>query len=454
MNEAFLKALEALLGPGRVLTDLPDRIAYGSDNSRRFGLPLAVAFAEQAEELPEIVQLARRHRIPITPRGRATATTGAAVPSEGGLVLSFERMNGLLEIDPTDRIARVAPGVLNADLQAAAAAHGLFWPPDPTSAGYATIGGNLACNAGGPRTLKYGQARLNTLALTAVDGCGRSFRTGAHVRKRAAGYDLVGLLVGSEGTLALISEATLALRPLPPARGAVRALYGDASAAVAAVVRVLRQPVTPTAIEYLDPQALALARRLGGAETGPPGALLLVEADGDEEELPRALARLSQALTGEGLLELQAEADCGRLWEARRKLSPALRQAASGKINEDVVLPIGRLVGFAHRLEALSAEWRLPILSFGHIGDGNLHVNILFEAEDRDERMRAESCAEALMQQVLALGGALSGEHGIGLSKRPFLAAALDPMTATLWRELKRVFDPDGILNPGKLLPD
>lgn len=454
MSEAFLVALEALLGPGCALAALPDRIAYASDNSRRFALPLAVALPERAEQVPEIVRLARAHRVPITARGRATATTGAAVPSRGGLVLSFERMNALLEIDPEDRIARVAPGVLNADLQAAAASHGLFWPPDPTSAGYATIGGNLACNAGGPRTLKYGQARANTLALAAVDGCGRPFRTGAAVRKRAAGYDLVGLLVGSEGTLALFTEATLALRALPPARAAIRALYRDPTSAAQAVVRVLRQPLSPSALEYLDPSALDLARRLGGAAPGPAGALLLLEADGEPEELPAALERLTRALAGEGLLALEAGADCAALWEARRRLSPALRQAASGKINEDVVLPLARLPAFAGFLERLAATFELHVLSFGHIGDGNLHVNVLYQAEDADERARAERCAEALMAEVIAAGGALSGEHGIGLSKRAFLARALDAETAGLWRDLKRLFDPDGILNPDKLLPD
>ncbi len=454
MNEGLLAGLEALLGAGRLRVDVADRIAYGADNSRRFALPAAVVLPDDAEQLQEIVRLARAHRVPITARGRATATTGAAVPSEGGLVVSFERMNSLLEIDPVDRIARVAPGVLNGELQAALRTHGLFWPPDPTSADYATVGGNLACNAGGPRTLKYGQARGNTLALAAVDGQGRCFRTGAASRKRAIGYDLVGLLVGSEGTLALFTEATLAVRPLPPARAAIRALYRDPASAAEAVTSVLRQPLPPAAIEYLDPSALALARRLGGAEPGPAGALLLIEADGDPEELPRALERMSRALTGAGLIELQTDADVARLWEARRRLSPALRQAASGKINEDVVLPLSRLAGFASWLDALAAEHRLTILSFGHIGDGNLHVNILFAAEDETERARAERCAAALMAEVVALGGALSGEHGIGLAKRPFLARALDPVTAELWRDLKRVFDPDGILNPGKLLPD
>lgn len=454
MNEALLLELERLLGAQRVRLALADRIAYGSDNSRRFALPSAVVFPEQPEELCAIVRLARAYRLPITPRGRATATTGAAVASEGGLVVSFERMRGVLEIDPVDRIARVSPGVLNSELQAAAAQHSLFWPPDPTSSEYSTIGGNLACNAGGPRTLKYGQARPNTLALTAVDGRGQMFRAGVPVRKRAVGYELVALLVGSEGTLALFSEAILALKPLPPARAAIRALYRDTASVAEAVSRALRTPLVPAAMEYLDPQALALARRLGGAVGGPPGALLLVEADGDEEELPRALARLSQALTGEGLLELEADADCARLWEARRKLSPALRQAASGKINEDVVLPLAQLARFARFLDELSREYGLPILSFGHIGDGNLHVNILYEADDREQTARAEACADALMGMVVQLGGALSGEHGIGLSKRPFLAHTLDPATAELWRGLKRVFDPDGILNPGKLLSD
>lgn len=453
-REPFLAALTALLGAGRALTAEADRIVYGADNSRRFALPLAVALPEAPEEVAELVRLARAHRVPITARGRATATTGAAVPAPDGLVISFERMNATLAIDPAERLAVVAPGVLNAELQTAAAGHGLFWPPDPSSAGYATVGGNLACNAGGPRTLRYGQAREHTLALAAVDGQGRAFRCGAPVRKRASGYELARLLVGSEGTLALFTEATLALSPLPEARRPLAALYRDPAAAVAAVIRVLAAPARPAALEFLDPEALALARAHGGAAPGPPGALLLLEAEGSATAIGAECEALARALAGEGLLALARDAEAEELWDARRRLSPALRHAASGKINEDVVLPLRELPGFIEFLASLSARHGLRVVVFGHVGDGNLHVNLLYEAEDPAACARAEAAAAELMAEVPRRRGALSGEHGIGLAKRPFLAAALDPVTLELWRGLKRLFDPDGLLNPGKLLPD
>jgi D-lactate dehydrogenase (quinone) len=447
------KRLLHLLGDHALLTDPADCLAYGYDNSRRQGRPAAVALPTEAGQVLELVRACREARVSITARGRGTATTGAAVPGENSLVVSFERMDQLVAIEPDDRLAVVQPGVLNGDLQQAAAAHGFFWAPDPTSAPYCTVGGNLACNAGGPRALKYGASRDNVLALAAVSGRGEAFRCGAATTKSAIGYDLARFLVGSEGTLALITEATLRLLPLPEARTGLRALYTDTAAAAAAVARIMAQPVTPSALEFMDGAALKLAREVGGADIGAGGALLMIEVDGRRDALADAGAAVSKAAHGQGLIELAASDDLDTLWQARRKLSPALRTLAPGKINEDVVVPVSRLPALISGLDALSARHGIPIVNFGHAGNGNIHVNLLHQPDDPRHVKAAPRCLADVFDLVLELGGTLSGEHGIGIDKRDFMARALDTESLALLHGIKAVFDPDGILNPGKLLP-
>ncbi|MBY4596630.1 FAD-binding protein [bacterium BD-1] len=449
--------LEALLPPGGLLLDAAERLAYGYDNSRRQGLPLAVALPTDAAQVQGIVRLCRAHRLPIVARGRGTNTTGASVPGEDALVVSFERMNRVLAIRPGDRVAVVEPGLLNGELQSALAPHGLFWPPDPTSAGFCSIGGNLACNAGGPRAVKYGATRDNVLALKAVTGSGDLVEFGAATTKGASGYDFSRLLIGSEGTLALIVEATLRLTPLAPKRRALRALYADVESAAAAVARLMAQPVTPSMLEFMDGDCVRLAREVGGADLpADAGALLMIEADGDEAVLDAAEAALRAAAHGPGCLGVGAAADEAareKLWAARKALSPALRTLAPGKINEDVVVPVSRIPELVAAVRAAAAAQSLAIVCFGHAGNGNLHVNILYDPADAAQVARADAALEAVFDAVIALGGLVSGEHGIGLAKRELLARSLSPPTLALMRAIKAQFDPDGILNPGKVLP-
>ena len=453
----------ALLGDAW-LTDENERLSYGYDNSRRQAMPDAVALPTTREQVVALVRGCRSHRIPIVARGRGTNTTGAAVPIEGGVVISFERMNRILEIRPGDRCAVVEPGVLNGDLQRALAPHGLFWPPDPTSADYSTIGGNLACNAGGPRAVKYGATRDNVLALTAITGAGEVIHCGSATTKGATGYDLQRLLVGSEGTLALIVEATLKLAPAPEQRRVLRASYRDVSAAAAAVARLMAQPVSPSMLEFMDGDCVRLVRGFirhalddhSAADFEEAGALLMIEADGDEATLPVAVEALKAAASGDGLLEIVVAEDEGareRLWSGRKALSPALRTLAAGKINEDVVVPVSKIPALVDGVQHVSREFRLPIVTFGHAGNGNLHVNILYDPTDASEAGRAQAAMARVFALTLSLGGTLSGEHGIGLLKRDFMAQAIDAPTLALMRQVKTVFDPDGILNPGKLLP-
>jgi D-lactate dehydrogenase len=453
---ALSAELATLLGGGW-RTDPDERLAYGYDNSRQLALPDAVAMPTTREQVLALVRACRAHRVPVVARGRGTNTTGAAVPVAGGVVVSFERMQRIIDIRAGDRCAVVEPGVLNGDLQRALAPHGLFWPPDPTSADYSTIGGNLACNAGGPRAVKYGASRDNVLALTAVTGAGDLIVCGSATTKGSTGYDLQRLLVGSEGTLALIVEATLKLTPAPRQRRALRVLYRDVASAAAAVARLMAQAVTPSMLEFMDGDCVRLARDVGGADLPmDAGALLMIEADGDGETLPFAIEALARAAEGDGLVSIDDAADeaaRAKLWAARKALSPALRTLASGKINEDVVVPVSRIPDLVVGVQALAREFALPIVTFGHAGNGNLHVNILFDPADAAQAQRAHAALARVFALALSLGGTLSGEHGIGMMKREFMPLAIDASTLSLMRRLKAAFDPDGILNPGKLLP-
>jgi D-lactate dehydrogenase len=451
---AALAELADIFGGDALRTAEAERLVYGYDNSRRQGMPDAVAFPTSHDEVAALVRICRAHRVPLVARGRGTNTTGASVPVEGGIVASFERMNRVLRIDPDNRIAVVEPGVLNGDLQAALAPHGLFWPPDPTSAPYCTVAGNIACNAGGPRAVKYGATRDNVLALRAVAGSGEAFRCGTPTTKGATGYDLVRLLIGSEGTLAVVTEATLKLTPLPSAKRTLRATYVDVAAAARAVSRIMAQPVTPCALEFLDDQCLALARAHGGEAIPVAGAMLVVEVDGEPDALAQAVEAVSKAARGEGLIELVAAADAkdvAAIWAARKALSPALRTLSPNKINEDVVVPVSRVPELVAAARELARTYALPIVCFGHAGNGNLHVNLL--PRDDAEMRRAHDALGEIFDAVIRLDGTLSGEHGIGLAKRDFMTRALDASALGLMRRIKAQFDPDGILNPGKLLP-
>ncbi len=451
---AALDELRHLFGDDALSVDRGECLTYGYDNSRRQAQPDAVVFPSAHEQVVALVRLCRTHRLPIVARGRGTNTTGASVPVHGGIVVSFERMQRIERIDVDNRLAIVEPGLLNGDLQAALQPHRLFWAPDPTSAPFCSIGGNIACNAGGPRAVKYGATREHVLALRAVTGTGEELRCGTPTTKGSTGYDLTRLLIGSEGTLAIVTQATLKLTPLPSARRTLRATFADVAAAARAVARIMAQPVTPCALEFLDDQCLQLAHAHGGASIPLAGAMLVIEVDGEAATLDAAVEAISRATQGEGLLELLAARDAtevASLWAARKALSPALRTLSPHKINEDVVVPVSRVPELVDATRAIAREHALPIVCFGHAGNGNLHVNLL--PRDDAERARALPALDALFEVVIGLDGTLSGEHGIGLAKRDFMPRALHANALALMRAIKAQFDPDGILNPGKLLP-
>lgn len=454
---AVFVALAPLLGV-RLFNDPGDRLPYGYDNSRRQAMPDLVAFPESHAEVLAIVRACHEHGLPLIARGLGSGTAGAAVPVAGGLVLAMERMNRIVRIDAANRVAVVQAGVTNADLQAAAGNEGFFWPPDPTSSAYSTVGGNLACNSAGPRAVKYGTPRDNTLGLRAIAGDGTELNCGVYTTKGVVGYDLTRLLIGSEGTLAVITEATLKLTPLQPAKHTLRATFNDMTAAASAVSRIMAQPVTPCALEFIDAAAIAMIRDY--AKTDLPadaGAMLLIEVDGEDEYLEAATQSVARAAEGDGLVELRraGTADETRaLWAARKALSPALRKIAPKKINEDVVVPVSRMAELIGGLQALSRQYGITIVNFGHAGNGNIHVNLLVDPDDARQMAVAGQCLNEVFALVLKLGGTLSGEHGIGLVKKEFVGLEIEPGTLAMMRKIKAQFDPKGILNPGKFFPE
>lgn len=457
LSRAFLGRLAQIFPPGSLYTDPADCWAYGYDNSRRQALPEAVVFPATHAQTVELTRLCNEHRVPLTARGRGTGTTGATVPVRGGVVASFERMNRIVEFSPGNRYIAVEPGLTNQALQDFLKPHGFFWPPDPTSAAFCSIGGNLAYNSAGPRAVKYGTPRENTLALRAVTGQGTEIHIGIVTTKGVVGYDLTRLLLGSEGTLALITEATLKLTPLPEAKRTMRAIYADLGHATEAITRIMAQPAVPCALEFIDGNAIELIRRYSRADLPEcAGALLMIEVDGFAEGLAAQAESVRRAARNEGLLEFRVAETADEveaLWQTRKALSPALRKVAPKKINEDVVVPVTELPTLIAGLNGLSRRFDLPIVNFGHAGNGNIHVNLLFDPGKPGETEKAHQCLDEMFSLVLRLHGTLSGEHGVGLEKRDYVEREIDTGALELMRAIKRQFDPNGILNPDKTLP-
>ncbi len=450
----FLDALRGIVGAANFLTDPVDCYAYAYDNSRKIFPPQAVAFALDTGQVRDIVRLCNRHRVPLTPRGRGTGTAGGSLPERGGVALSLERMRNIVRVDPANRVIVAEPGVLNQEIQAAARPHGFFWPPDPSSSAYCSIGGNLATCAGGPHAVKYGVTRDHVLGLQAVTGSGEIVRTGCYTTKGVVGYDLTRLIVGSEGTLAVITEATLKLTPLPQAVGGIAAHYADIARCAEAIAAIMAQPHIPSALEFLDSAALDLVRgRHPGLLPADSRAMLMIEVDGGEAEIADSAQAIREACVNPGLIAAETVADPARLWAVRKALSPLLRDIAPKKINEDIVVPVSRLPELLRGLGESSRKHRVANVNFGHAGNGNIHVNLLVNPDDADQMRRAEACLDEVFDLALALGGTLSGEHGVGREKRAYVGREIDAATMELMKQIKRTFDPNDILNPGKLFP-
>ena len=456
-RQSLILHLENIFHQRDVLSDEAERWPYGYDNSRKHQLPDAVVFATNASQIENLLRLCNQYGIPVVARGRGSGTTGATVPLQGGIVLSLEKMNKIIEIDADNRLAIVEPGVTNQALQEAAGKQGFFWPPDPTSAAFCTIGGNLAYNSAGPRAVKYGTPRENILGLTAITGKGKKIVTGTCTTKGVVGYDLTRLIVGSEGTLAIISQATLKLTPLPESKRVLQVIYQDMHAAAKAVSSIMAQPFTPCALEFIDGKAIDMIRDYSSADLPDnAGAMLMIEVDGPNTALDDGVCKIYAAANNEGLLsftEAKTQQEIDALWATRKALSPALRKIAPKKINEDVVVPVSKIPELIDGLEILSKKYQIKIVNFGHAGNGNIHVNLLVDPDDPKQAENAEKCLDEVFSLVLKLKGTLSGEHGVGIEKRDFVDREITPNSLQLMRDIKSVFDPNEILNPDKIFP-
>lgn len=449
-------ALVQVTGSEWARNDASSRLAYGTDALQRGAPADVVLIPGTVEEIARIARLCHDHRVPLVVRGAGTGYTGGAVPVRGGVLVSMERFDRILEIDATNLLAVVQPNVRTGQLHDAVEARGLFYPPDPASSKISALGGNVAESAGGPRAVKYGTTRRYVLALQAVLPTGEIIRTGSKAVKNVVGYDLTQLLVGSEGTLAIITEITLRLIPKPPARATLQATFRGIDEAVGGVTALLEAGVVPATIEIIDGGSLrAVERHLGRAVATPEtGGMLLLEVDGVPAGVDEEAGLVEDACRRAGALTVTRAAtgeDRHRIWEARRELSYALRAAAPRKINHDVSVPRGRVPELFALVARLEREHQLWMPSFGHAGDGNIHVNIMIDPAIPDQVRRADAAARALFEGVIDLEGSISGEHGIGFSKAPYLGLELAPEVIALMQRVKAAFDPHGILNPGKI---
>lgn len=460
MDRQLIERLTSVVGKEYVLHTPEDLVVYSYDGTFAEGLPDVVVLPSTTEQVSQILKQAAENRTPVVARGMGSGLAAGSIPiSSGGIVVSLTRMNHILEIDPENATVHTEAGVVTADLQAAVEKQGLFYPPDPSSIRHSTIGGNIACNAGGPRCLKYGVTGDYVLGLTAVLADGRVLKTGGKLIKDVTGYDLNGLFTGSEGTLGLITEALLRLVARPRYARTALVEFDSLHAASRTVNAILAASIVPASLELMDQTAIVCieeALKLG-LNTNV-AASLIIETDGaDEQTVLReieATAKICQESGARSVRMAQNEAERSNLWRARRSMSPSLARKAPNKLGEDITVPRSAIPEVIQRLRAISAKYGLPVVIFGHAGDGNLHPNILFDKRQPEQWKKVEQMVAEIFEASLALGGTLSGEHGVGVLKRPYLERALGTVSLDIQRQIKQALDPLNILNPGKIFPD
>jgi glycolate oxidase len=447
---------DAIIGPGH------ERIEdYGRDESPLpvFYPPACAALCSTTEQVAAVLRICLEHKVPVTPRGAGSGMCGGALPVAGGVVLSTERMQKIVEIDAADLVAVVEPGVVTGRLQEAVEAQELFYPPDPASLEFCSIGGNASTNAGGPRAFKYGVTREYVLGLEVALMGGEVLRCGRRTAKGVTGYDLVAGFVGTEGTFGVITQLVVKLLPKPPAAATVLGVFADATAAGGAISALLRGGLRPRVLEIADRASIDYVRPKSRYRfPANAGAIVLIEVDGDPDAMAMQMEQIGMRCDDLGALDVLAAtepAERRALWEARRLISPALKEAHRIKVNEDVCVPRGRIVEMLRRVQSVSDETGVPAAVFGHAGDGNLHVNMLSNEDPADPAVRTKmwGTAQQVFEHTIQLGGTLSGEHGIGLTKRPYIAMEQSEQLLEWQRRWKALWDPSGLLNPGKILP-
>lgn len=455
--EEVKKGLRRLIGEQKVSTQRSVRNEHSGDKWFATHSPDVVVFPETTEDVSKILAYANRYRLPVTTRGAGVGYVGGCVPVAAGIVLSTARMNRIIDIHPQDGVAIVQPGVITGDLQTAVRELGWDYPPDPASLKECSIGGNIATNAGGPRCLKYGVTRNYVLGLEVVLADGQVMRCGGRLHKNKTGFDLIGLIVGSEGMLGVVTEVTLRIIPKPLSRGMLAAVFSDFPAAAKTVQAILQAGHLPSALEVTDGFTLAAARKKLGAEVFPEGdGHLIVEIDGRPLAVESELRELEILLKNHGAGEIRIatnEVECEAIWQLRREFSYSLRDTGLTKLNEDIVVPRGKLVELVNFARQLEAETGISIACFGHAGDGNIHTNLMVDDYTNPKtKERADNALDRLFNWVLEQGGAITGEHGVGLAKKRWIKQALGEVSFEVHCSLKKTLDPNGILNPGKFL--
>ncbi|HVJ14191.1 MAG TPA: FAD-linked oxidase C-terminal domain-containing protein [Polyangiaceae bacterium] len=449
------RLLDRALGPSKVLTSPEACERFASDESEAEGVtPDAVVLATSADDIRAALAAAREAEVPITPRAGATGRTGGAVPVAGGIVLAVDGMNQIKEIDRAEGVAVVGPGVVLGDLHAAVEHEGWFYPPDPNSWKTCCLGGNVAENAGGPRAFKYGVTRDYVLGIETFLIGGQRIEAGRRTMKGVTGYDVTALLVGSEGTLGVFGDITLQLIPKPESVMTILVLFTSVHHAGNAVQAMTALGIVPRCIELLDGETLQAMRKAGNAIDERAGAMLLIDVDGDQHGIERQAQRVGDACTTSGAFDVLVAQDAAqrdRLWAARREMTYAVRKLSKNKLSEDVVVPRQKIGDLLDKVSLIGQRNKVHTLTYGHAGDGNLHVNFLWN--EADELPAVSRSIEELFREVVAMRGTLSGEHGIGVLKAPYLALEQSAELIDLQRDLKRVFDPLGLLNPGKIFP-
>jgi glycolate oxidase/D-lactate dehydrogenase len=448
------RALKEAIGEYKVLDDEMNRMLYSYDATRLSFPPDVVVIPESEEDVKKVVKICYEEGVPITPRGAGSGYTGGAIPVKGGVLISFEKMDKILWIDEDNAVAKVQPGVITYRLQQAVEKRGLFYPPDPASYKFCTMGGNVAENAGGPRCVKYGVTREYIMELDTVIYTGETIHTGRITLKDVAGYDLTRLLIGSEGTLGIFTGITVKLIPKPKAKKTVKAVYMDLESVGKTVKDIFKAGISPSALEFMDKLAINAVEDFGhfGLDRDAE-VILLIEVDGHPKALEDEIVEVAKIceMNGAKVEVAKTDREAEKLWEARRSLSPAVAKLGRTKINEDIVFPRSYLPEALPKLREIGRKYNLKMVNFGHIGDGNVHANFMINGLDPDEVARAEKAVEEVFDLALSYRGSITGEHGVGITKAEFMRKQFSPQEMELMKKIKRAWDPENLINPGKM---
>lgn len=458
MEDKIKKALIDIVGEENYTDNLIDLISYSKDASEHRHRPDAAVWPATAEEISAILKLANKDRFPVVPRGAGTSLAGLAVPEKGGVILDLGRMNKIISVSVTDRLAIVQPGVVYADLERALAPHDFFFPPDPASGTVATLGGNVATNAGGIKGAKYGTTKDYVLSLQVVLPDGRVMRTGSKCMKSSSGYDLTKLFVGSEGTLGVVTEITLKINPKPSLSSTAMATFEDLEDAGRAVSEIMHSGILPSALEVVDQQTLIAINQNTDLNLPEVEAILIAETDGHtREETQFQLNKVIEIFKKNNASTVKQAAtkeEAEALWTARKSAYAVMSRINNSLAVEDLSVPMSKVPNILKTISDLAKKYDLKIPTVGHAGDGNLHPTISYDSTNPDEVKRVEQASAELFEKVIELGGTLTGEHGIGLAKAPFMHLEHDPVAMDVMRSIKKSFDPNNILNPGKMALD